>query len=69
METPDPLSVLGKRYTRETARNMPYGGLVNSDGIIVEVVTEDRAKAQFNACKEHLKDLLADLGQSSCESS
>jgi len=55
------MSVLGKRYTRETARKMPYGGLVNSDGIIVEVISEDQAKAQFNACKEHLKDLLADL--------
>jgi hypothetical protein len=61
MDKPDTMSVLGKRYTRETARKMPYGGLVNSDGIIVEVVSEDQAKAQFNACKEHLKDLLADL--------
>ncbi len=61
MDKPDPLSVLGKKYTRETARKMPYGGLVRSDGIIVEVMTEEQAIAQFNACKEHLKDLLAGL--------
>ncbi len=58
MDKPNPLSVLGKKYTRETARQMPDGGLISFDGIIVEVVTEEQAKAQFNACKEHLKDLL-----------
>jgi len=61
MHKPNPESVLGKRYTIETARQMPYGGLVNSDGIIVQVITEEQAKAQFNACKEHLKDLLSDM--------
>ena len=61
MDKPDPLSVLGKKYTRETARKMPYGGLVNSDGIIIEVITEEQARTQFNACKEHLKELLAGL--------
>jgi len=61
MDKPDPISVLGLKYTMETARKMPYGGLVNSDGIIVLVVTEEQALAQFNACKEHLKDLLAKL--------
>lgn len=61
MDKPDSLSVLGKRYTRETARKMPYGGLVDSDGIIVQVITEEQAAAQFNACKEHLRELLADL--------
>ena len=60
MDMPNPESVLGKRYTIETARLMPHGGLVNSDGIIIQVITEEQAKAQFNACKEHLKDLLAD---------
>lgn len=40
MEKPDPLSVLGKKYNRETKRHIPYGALVNSKGIIVKVVTE-----------------------------
>jgi hypothetical protein len=59
MDKPDPLSVLGKKYNRETARHIPYGGLVNSKGIIVKVVTEEQAKAQTKACKEHLMRLLA----------
>jgi hypothetical protein len=61
MDKPNPEGVLGKRYTIETARQMPYGGLVNSDGIIVKVITEEQAKARLNACKEHLKDLLSDM--------
>gem|GEM_PF-246450 len=61
MDKPDPLSVLGKKYNRETARHIPYGGLVNSKGIIVKVVTEEQAKAQTKACKEHLMKLLASM--------
>lgn len=56
---PDPLSVLGKKYTIETARHIPFGGLVNSDGIIIKVITEEQSKAQTKACKEHLIRLLA----------
>ena len=59
IEKPDPISVLGKKYTRETARHIPYGGLVNSNGIIVRVITEEESKAQTHACKEHLIKLLA----------
>ncbi len=59
IEKPDPLSLLGKKYTRETARHIPYGGLVNSEGIIVKVITEEESKAQTKACKEHLIRLLA----------
>ena len=58
MDKPDPLSVLGKKYNRETARQIPYGGLVSSKGIIVKVVTEEQANAQSKACKEHLMKLL-----------
>jgi siroheme synthase (precorrin-2 oxidase/ferrochelatase) len=61
MEKPDPLSVLGKKYNRETKRHIPYGALVNSKGIIVEVVTEEQAKAQAKACKEHLKEILESM--------
>jgi len=59
IEKPDPLSVLGKKYTRETARHIPYGGLMNSEGIIIEVITEEQSKTQTKACKEHLIKLLA----------
>lgn len=61
MDKPDPLSVLGKKYNRETARHMPYGGLVSSKGVIVKVITEEQASAQSKACKEHLMKLLASM--------
>ncbi len=61
MEKPDPLSVLGKKYNRETARHIPYGALINYKGIIIKVVTEEQANAQAKACKERLKEILASM--------
>lgn len=61
MDKPEPLSVLGKKYNIETARHIPYGGLVSSKGIIIRVVTEEQAKAQSRASKEHLMKLLTSM--------
>jgi hypothetical protein len=54
----DPTSVLGKRYTRETARHMLHGGVIDGNGIIVRVVTSEEEALQWKACKDHLKALL-----------
>ena len=37
-------SVLGKRYTRETARHMLHGGVIDGNGIIVRVVTSAKKR-------------------------
>ena len=54
----DPQSVLGKRYTCETARHMLHGGVIDGNGIIVRVVTSEEEALQWKACKDHLKALL-----------
>ena len=54
----DPKSVLGKRYTRETARHMHHGGVIDGNGIIVRVVTNEEEAQQWKACRNHLKALL-----------
>jgi hypothetical protein len=54
----DPQSVLGKRYTRETARHMLHGGVIDGNGIIVRVVTSEEEALQWKDCKDHLKALL-----------
>lgn len=36
----DTKELIGKEYTPELGRHMPYGGLVSSKGIIIRVMTK-----------------------------
>ena len=38
--TPKSLDFVGKPYTSELGRQMPYGALINFKGIIIRVMTE-----------------------------
>ena len=44
-------ALIGKPYSKENAKKLIYGGRVNSQGIIVEVITKQESKRLAKRCK------------------
>lgn len=52
------LSLIGEKYTKENARKLRYGGRIDSNGIIVKVVTRTEHEEKMKKCKFRGKSMI-----------